>query len=126
MARMRLSSVTTSTKFHKPRGLSRAIEAGGRITKRTSRSMRSLMAVQSRRSLMVGKSPPPRGRGRSRVLTVPVRSETSPPWGFEVSDLDPARGQKRSETGLLTVSDLGLDQMPDVGLGGVVYHQPAI
>src|SRR5271157_5656618 len=36
MARMRLSSVTTSTKFHKPRGLSRAIEAGGRITKRTS------------------------------------------------------------------------------------------
>ena len=37
MARMRLFSVTTSTKSHKPRGLSRAVEAGGRITKRTSR-----------------------------------------------------------------------------------------
>ena len=36
MARMRLFSVTTSTKSHKPRGLSRAVEAGGRITKRTS------------------------------------------------------------------------------------------
>ena len=39
MARMRLFSVTTSTKSHKPRGLSRAVEAGGRITKRTSRGL---------------------------------------------------------------------------------------
>jgi hypothetical protein len=51
---------------------------------------------------------PSEGFGQSRVLTVPVRSETSPPWGFEVSDLGPARGQKQSETRLLTVSDPGL------------------
>ena len=51
MARMRLFSVTTSTKSHKPRGLSRAVEAGGRITKRTSSQVANAVdgtAVQSR------------------------------------------------------------------------------